>query len=239
MDVDTNIKEYFQVIQGQKQLLQRAKQWQGQCPRHQKPREQTYIQFMMALMATTGKVQHERHMVHSSFIPPAYPPCTTPLAQLKPITIRELRLETHHRGKYLVLRAVTPPNRMTGILVVAEDSHEDVVLLQMYHQEEEDVRQATDIVNVGTILLIKEPYFKFMSSGDYGLRVDHLSDVIRVNTNDPVIPPEWYPRITEAAESAELSKSKGDSAMGVGKYWKAIEEYIIPYDIQRENVNIR
>jgi hypothetical protein len=225
MDVDTDISTYFQQLQSQKQVLKMAKSRQGQRAPNPMSREHTYQQFMISLMIQSEKRnQNEKHMIHSSFIPPAYLPCTTPLAQQKPITIRQLRLETHHRGTYLIARAITPPNRMTGILVLVEDDHDDVVTVQIYQQEQEDVGEATEIVDVGTILLIQEPYYKLMASGQCGIRVDHLSDVRTIDKNDPMIPHKWLPRISEIGESAEISKSNGDSAVGAGRYWRAIKE---------------
>ncbi|CAO2647207.1 Nn.00g081290.m01.CDS01 [Neocucurbitaria sp. VM-36] len=226
MDVFKDTSQYVQTLERQKQVLQKAKKRYGQLPRDRKPREEAYLTFMMALMSMTAKGQRSQNfMVHSSFIPPAYLPCVTPLAELKGISIQDLRLEVHHRGFFLVLRAITPPNRMTGILVLAEDNHDDVVVLQLYQQEEEEAREATDIVDVGTILIVKEPYFKVMASGEYGLRVDHLSDVKLVDENDPRVPESWRPRIAEIEDSAESLKMKGNSAMGDGRYWQAIKEY--------------
>jgi hypothetical protein len=111
---------------------------------------------------------------------------------------------------------------MTAIMVLVEDDRADVIMLQLYQQEEEDIRDAGNIVNVGTILLVKEPYFKVMASGEYGLRVDHLSDVIHVNEDDPGIPETWRPRVLEVECSAESLKIKGNAAMREGKYWQAI-----------------
>jgi len=231
MDVDEDVSQFQEVVESQKRVLEKAKTLQGQRPCDRKPRAELYLQFIMTLMATKARGQRNNQFeiqMHSSFIPPAYLPCTTPYAQLTPTAIKDLRLETHHRGTYLLLRATTPPNRMTAIIVLVEDEHDDAILLQLYQQEEEDVRKATDIVDIGTILLIKEPFFKLMSSGDYGLRVDHLSDLVHVDKNDPILPKRWHKRIQEAEESAEVSKSKGDYAMGKGEYWKAIQEYTYP-----------
>jgi hypothetical protein len=63
-------------------------------------------------------------------------------------------------------------------IMVLEDESGDVVMLQIYQQEDEKIRPATAIINTGTFLLVKEPYFKVMGDGEYGLRVDHLSDVV-------------------------------------------------------------
>ena len=208
------------MLDKQKQTLQKAKTRQGQRPLDRAPRDEAYMSFMMAAMLRGDRSQH--HMIHSSFMPPAYRPCVTPVAELKRITIRDLQLETHHRGTYLLLQSLTPPNRMTGIMALMEDENGDAVLLQLYQQEDEEVRKATDIVNVGTVLLVKEPYFKVMGDGRYGLRVDHVSDILRVE-GDENIPEAWRTGY-RSGTSAESWKTQGNQAMSEGRYWDAIEE---------------
>ena len=105
-----------------------------------------------------------------------------------------------------------------------EDENGDAILLQLYQQEEEDTRAATDIVNIGTILIIKEPYFKVMGDGQYGLRVDHLSDVVHVKMNDDRIPKTWQPQTDKNERSAESLKIKGNLSMKQSRYWDAITE---------------
>jgi hypothetical protein len=219
MNVDTNIDAYLDLIRGQKEMLQRAMGRQGHLPLDRKSKPQLYLEFMLALSASTVNSNRQGNVaLHSSFIPIAYLPCTTPLSQLTPITIRQLRLETHHRGKYLLLQAITPPNRMTGILVLGADVNEDAVILQMYQQEEEKLCATTEIVDTGTVLLVKEPYYKRAASGDYAIRVDHLSDVVRIEKRDPLFPECWTPRIYEIEETVESLKSQGDESVREGKW---------------------
>lgn len=222
MDTHNVAEKYAQYLKSQGQTLQNAKKRQGQQPHDRKSREVAYANFMLALMLRRNKEQ--LYQLHSSFTPPSYPPCVTPVAQLKPITIRDLRLETHHRGTYLLLRSISPPSRMTAIAALVEDENRDVILLQLYQQEDEDTREATDIVSVGTILLVKEPYFKVMADGEYGLRVDHLSDVIHINGEDPKIPAVLRPRLIEIEHSPESLKIRGNLAMSERRYWDAITE---------------
>jgi hypothetical protein len=169
-------------------------------------------------------VRGRKDMVHSSFIPPAYLPCIAPVAELRRVAIKDLQLEIHHRGTYLLLRSITPPSRMTAIMALMEDENGDAIILQLYQQEDEDTRAAADIIHVGTILLIKEPYFKVMGDGEYGLRVDHLSDVIHLKRDDARIPKAWRPRLIEIERSAESLKIDGNLAMMEGRYWDAIIE---------------
>lgn len=222
MDVYNVSDQYDGLISRQKRTLEEAKKRQGQRPRDRKSREQTYTKFMMLLMPQG--ITENKAMLHSSFIPPPYLPCSTPMTELKAITIKNLQLETHHRGTYLLLRSITPPNRMTAIMAVMEDEDGDAILLQLYQQEDERNRAAADIVNVGTILLVKEPYFKVMGDGEYGLRVDHLSDVVHLTSGDSWIPKAWQPRRIKIGLSAESLKTRGNISMGKKKYWDAITE---------------
>ena len=113
---------------------------------------------------------------------------------------------------------------MTAIMVVVEDQNGDVLNLQLYQQEDEDNRKAADIINFGTVLLVKEPYLKVMGDGEYGLRVDHLSDVLYVDDDDERIPNAWQPRLMEIDDTAAALKKIGNIAMGETRYWDGIRE---------------
>lgn len=226
MDIDDRAEQHTQLLEAQKKVLANAKRRTGERPRDRKPKGELYNNFMMRLMFSSLKPQQsEKVMIHSSFVPPAYHPCTKPFTNLKSIFIQDLQLETHHRGTYLVLRSMTPPSRMTAVVTVMEDVNGDGVILQLYQQEAEEIRKATDVINVGTIMIVKEPFYKVMGDGEYGLRVDHLSDFVTLHEGDDRIPNAWKPRFLELGLSAESFKSRGNAAMGEGRYWDAIKEY--------------
>lgn len=222
MDLLDVSSEFSDIIRRQIQTLQEAKKYQGRRPPDRKTREQTYTNFQM--LFTSRGIAHMKDVVSSAFISSSYLPCSTPMSELKPVAIKNLQLETHHRGTYLLLRSITLPYRMTAIMAVMEDENEDVVLLQLYQQEAESDRSAADIINVGTVLLVKEPYFKVMGDGEYGIRVDHLSDVIHLKRDDARIPKAWQPRLIEIQLSAESLKAQGNRSMGKKRYWDAVKE---------------
>lgn len=225
MDVDNVSARYGEWIDRQKQTLLEAKKRQGHRPHDRTSREYAYCKFMMSHTSSTSSSKIEQApQMHSSFMPPAYLPCITPMARLKPIAIKDLQLEVHHRGTFLLLRSITPPNRMTAIMALMEDENRDVILLQLYQHEDENKRAAVDIVNIGTVLLVKEPYFKVMGDGEYGLRADHLSDVIQLKREDGRIPQAWQPPRREMEHSAESLKIKGNLLMKECRYWDAIAE---------------
>lgn len=55
-------------------------------------------------------------------------------------------------------------------MAIVENEKGDVLLVQLYRQEE----NTGDILVEGMVLILKEPFLKLMSDGNYGLRVDHL-----------------------------------------------------------------
>jgi hypothetical protein len=113
---------------------------------------------------------------------------------------------------------------MTGILVLVEDESGHVVVLQIYQQEDEETRAANEIVDVGTVMILKEPFLKVMASGDYGLRVDHLCDIVIIDERDPRRPAKWCPRVLDAHRSVESLKQSGNEAISAGKPWTAITQ---------------
>lgn len=144
--------QYTKLTGRQKKTLQEAKNRQAQRPRDRKSRDHAYRKFIAALKfeRTWGP-----RIVYSSFTPPAYVLCTSPISELRYVAIEDLQLETHHRGTYLMQRSITPLSQMTAIMAIMKDENGDVMMLQLYHQEDKGKLAAADIVNIGTILLVK------------------------------------------------------------------------------------
>lgn len=226
MNVNNDIDQWSHILDSGIKALKEAKKRQGQKPRDRNSKEMAYIKHMMMLEVTRKKTQINPHTFHASWFPLAYPPCIKPLAELKQIMVRDLQLEIHHRGTYILLRSITPPCRLTAITIVMEDEHGDVVVVQLHQQDDEKVRAATDIVDVGTVMLVKEPFFKASADGDYSLRVDHVSDLEVLKVEDTRLPMKWQPRVADVDRSSDILKINGNEAMKSMKYWQAIQMYV-------------
>ena len=221
-DVST-VSQFMPLLLRQKQSLQDAQSRKGQRPKGRKSREQITLQFRLRLMMNRDRTNSNFSM-RTSFVPSAYSPCIKSLFDLKKVMIKDLVVETHHRGNYLVLRSITPPDRMTAIMAIVEDETRDAIMLQLYYQEEENERAAGEILGEGVVLIVKEPYLKLMSDGDYGLRVDHLSDVIYLPKDDERVPNLWQVRFAEHNVSASAWKMKGNDYFKDSSYYAAIEQ---------------
>ncbi len=75
---------------------------------------------------------------------------------------------------------------------------------------------------MGMVVVIKEPYFKQTSDGGYGVRIDHVGDILWLRPGDERIPGQWSPRLIDLDENALEWKKEGNYAVEKKEYWRAI-----------------
>ncbi len=230
---DVSMEAELQVVLGrQKRALEEAKKRRGQCPSNRKPLHQLVGEYMLAYL---GRQISERapHSLRRSFVPPPYLPCIEPLKTLKKVYIRDLGLETHHRGRYIMLRSVTPPTKFTGVMMIASDENGDGITLQLYHQQDEQSGPIKDPIQVNNVYIIKEPYFKTMSDGRHGVRVDHVSDISRLPNDDEEMPLKWRPCLVEKGKTAMKWKEEGNALLRQQDLGGAVSRYVPSHRVLR------
>ncbi|CAK7221342.1 hypothetical protein SCUCBS95973_004462 [Sporothrix curviconia] len=188
--MDSKATEYAGLLKKQRELLQKAKQFKGQKPplSLRPSRMQLSFEFMMAAGTRDIMKLQSRNaaFIRSSFIGEAYPPCVLPLADLVPIGLRDLVLETVHRGRVLVVRTFCEPTRMTAVQNAVEDQVSDVDRLNIYNFPPD--ADATDVLPRGVVFAVKEPYYKRAADGGVVVRVDHPSDLVVLKLGSSLIP---------------------------------------------------
>jgi hypothetical protein len=123
--------------------------------------------------------------------------------------LSELFVEAHHEGKMLVVRTVTPPYRGSGMVTVVEDTAGNADKVGIYNQCDSSLLVS---VPQGALLAIKEPYYKYSGDNDYMISIDHPSDVILLEADDPIVPKEWRGKDPNAGNSAIEWRQAGDKA---------------------------
>ena len=106
-----------------------------------------------------------------------YPPCTVSLSALEPIKMSDLRMETHHRGRKLVVKRESPVVTLVArswTMVQNEDGTDAERLEMCLHK----TRHGEDILESTKRFIIKEPYFTLTDQGEPTLRIDHPSDLV-------------------------------------------------------------
>lgn len=161
--------------------------------------------------------------VDVSFAPLIYPPCLAPLQGLKKVMVKDLLLETHHRGSYILVRSITQTEKTAAVVAIVEDEQKDAIPLQMLNEK---LRCQDGSVDKGQILLVKEPYLTLIPDAEYGVRVDHVSDIMFIPKFDKMVPSAWRERLPEDETSQWMAGdwlSMGNEYLNRGKFYSATE----------------
>lgn len=154
----------------------------------------------------------------TTLLPTIFPP-----QDFKQLYLDDLRRDSHHRGAYVLLKATTPPKRMsTAIHFLLEDEVGNTVSVQL-HRQGADLQAAAENLLVGSVCIIKEPWYKMTTDGSYGLHVDHVGNVSWLPKVDARMPLKWRPQPRGTAKTAMQLKDSGNDALRVGNLGIAIE----------------
>ncbi|RBR11206.1 uncharacterized protein FIESC28_09090 [Fusarium coffeatum] len=142
-----------------------------------------------------------------------YLPCTEKLEDLTPMKLFDLRMETHHRGYFLLLRRVSPVVMLkASSWAVVRDGSEDVERLEMFLHKSQ---HGQDSLDTASEFIVKEPYYTLNTNGEPTIRVDHPSDLIMTEISES--PESWRKKYTGNSShelpSAEAYKQKGNNAL--------------------------
>ncbi|KAK1973951.1 TPR domain protein [Colletotrichum cereale] len=213
------------LLQQWEQSAARAQRRKGQLVRDHPPSRQLVLQFTMKLRMASFKQKSSLGTMATSQLPPPYAPCVRPISELEHIAISDMKLETHHRGKRTALRVLTPPDRMTAVMAIVEDEQGTALLLQLYYQPDESVVPAEEIMQLGNVFILKEPFFKIATDGSYTLRVDHLGDIVLLANSDDRIPSQWRKQPPALRQSSKDIRVQGNEAVQEKKWAKAHRLY--------------
>ncbi|EFR04965.1 hypothetical protein MGYG_07968 [Nannizzia gypsea CBS 118893] len=154
----------------------------------------------------------------------SYLPCTANLVDLEPIRISELRMETHHRGRVLSLRRISPvvKLRLSSWAIVQEAGSDEADRLELSLH---NTRNGEDMLDSASAFLIKEPYYTLNTNDEPVVRVDHPSDMVITTYSDN--PSSWRNNTGDkdsastTSKSATQCKEEGNAALGKKEYWRA------------------
>ncbi|KAF5586467.1 n-lysine methyltransferase SMYD2 [Fusarium pseudocircinatum] len=143
-----------------------------------------------------------------------YPPSTAKITDLLPMTIRDLKMETHHRGFFLSLRRVSPVSvlQASSWTVVKGKSFDEVERLEVFLHTSQ---YGDNTLEIASDLVIKEPRYTLNSQGECTIRVDHPSDLIITAITEN--PESWRDKEHDSGRPDLVSpgeyKSKGNNAL--------------------------
>lgn len=159
---------YMAMIEAQKRAFLAGKDRKGQKATNKASRreiEQTYSSYIL-------RCPPMHQQTRTSFVSFAYPPSTRAIQDLEPIRLSDLRLETHHTGRVLIVRAFTQAKRVLSVQVGIEDELGDVDHLALYNGDPK--LTPTEVLAKDAVFAVKEPHYKAAASGGYIVRVGKL-----------------------------------------------------------------
>ena len=128
----------------QKAYVDEVEDHEGGIPCDRKSRIQLVAGFMLSYRLYGGAKRPESVIgIYQALCGSPYPPSYAPFSSLEKVYIQDLHLQIHHRGKYVMLRRVTPTLHMTAAMAIGEDEKGDAVLLQIWHQEDNERSKGT------------------------------------------------------------------------------------------------
>ncbi|KAJ3161492.1 hypothetical protein HDU86_007274 [Geranomyces michiganensis] len=153
---DDAFRRHRDLLERQKVTLQKAKALAGTKPTAAMKRTRTEL--VRVSMVWPLQAQQYKARIATTLLGEAYTPCVKSLSELEPIVFRDLRLETHHRGRVLIARTFCPSCRMTSVQAGIEDAYGEVGLLAVYNQL--PTIEASRLLPINTVVAVKEPYYK-------------------------------------------------------------------------------
>lgn len=158
------------------------------------------------------------------------------LSSLTTITLRELKLDVHHRGHAIIVKTLCEPRRIASIMSAVEDENGDVDRVALYNFP---INKPIDrILPKSTIVAIKEPYYTSKIDGGVLIRIDHPSDLIHLRADSSSIPSSLVP-ISEPSLSPTELKEKGNEAFKQCDWQAAVEYWSTALGLKQDEEDLR
>ncbi|OAL04678.1 SET domain-containing protein [Phaeosphaeriaceae sp. SRC1lsM3a] len=138
-----------------------------------------------------------------------YPPCSVSVDDLEPMSFSDLKIETHHRGKKLVVKRASPVVGLavrSWCMVQDPDGKETERLEFGLHK----LRHKEEVLELTKSFVLKEPYYTLTEQGEATIRIDHPSDL--VSLTDEIADSDLQ-NATAAEKAATRCKNKGNAAL--------------------------
>ena len=147
-----------------------------------------------------------------------YPPCTTPISQLQPVTILQLRMDIHLRGRVLFARRIGPVhNPHMSARALLEDQTGDVETIQVYLHKN---KHGSPILHFASVFAIKEPYMSLDDHMGHTTRVDHPSNIVLLEGSEATS--KFLSSYKESVKTPAKCKEEGNKALkdkAAGRAW--------------------
>lgn len=146
------------------------------------------------------------------------------LDQLEPIRLKDMYVNKHHIGKYLLCRTIVEPFYMTAMSLLVEDEDGKIENLSIYNYSTSYDIPPSDLLPLNTVMIIKEPYLKIMihDNNNYFIRVESPTDIVILDDDGHSVQ-KWKIQLPKRTYS-ELNE-RGNKCFVTKQFRQAIRLY--------------
>uniref|UniRef100_A0A914YRG0 SET domain-containing protein n=1 Tax=Panagrolaimus superbus TaxID=310955 RepID=A0A914YRG0_9BILA len=174
------------------------------------------------------KISHDKGLIstRTTILSGDIHSCKRAFEELKPITLRDMKVPMVHEGRYLICQVIGQPYAIVGVNVLIQDINGDVEEVAIYNFRYK--LDKLDWIHPGTVFIIKEPWLRYGSqSKTPSLRIDSPSDVIFIDSTDyeflnKLDAKKWY---VSMSKDAELWREKANKCFKKQEYGDALIIY--------------
>ncbi|CAG8464009.1 8454_t:CDS:2 [Ambispora gerdemannii] len=188
---------------------------------------------------------------------------TNRTVQLHPknrISISDLEINTFHENKFLLCRVITKCAKSTALSTVIEDPEGDAERISLYNWFPKTtipisgltltVDQVSQLLPIGTIIAVQNPYYKIGEDGFSLIRTDYPDQINIVNSTDSLLNGiKWKPDKEEAAKNNDKSSTNkkmtaddyrlhGNKYFAMNDFVSAIKTYSLGIELDLRNVTL-
>ena len=175
-------------------------------------------------MSINTESRSQNRQYQTCVVANVYPPASKRIVDLAHIRISDLRPGNHHFDSVLLLRATGYPEGDRPVRVAVEDRYGAVERLVVHHTPDTDPPEQW--ILRGAIIAVKEPVYETDPDGAQGrIRVDHLSNVVRLAENDHRVPQAFRPAVPAPPKFATTWQAEGHTARQRDDFIKANDCY--------------
>lgn len=118
----------------------------------------------------------------------------TRIQDLRSVLEPDLGVDKEHPGTVLFCRTITTPCTFVGLATVAEDAGGTAFRLAVYNLvPDTSLTTADKALSKGSLLAIKEPYYRKSRDGGLTVRIDNPANLVRLQSSDMVLKTTpWY-----------------------------------------------
>jgi tetratricopeptide (TPR) repeat protein len=148
---------------------------------------------------------------------------TANLADLTPITFARMLVPMVHRGHYILCRTATPAYVSLAVNVILEDTEGGICFTGLYNCAPMADIEPDEWLPLATVVVVKEPYLKFLWSGRVMMRVDSPTDLVLLHRSSTFLRnTPWYAPLPIDFDEC---KKIANQHFGQGHMLQALEFY--------------